>query len=87
MQDLRCPKLDRFANQLIDAYRRRESVSDDSADCGQFKTVNLEIAHIHDMMTEHRYACPFCRLRAKAALERKPALFSETEIQPKARAS
>lgn len=86
MQDIRCPKLDGFANQLIDAYRQRESFRD-SVDTGQLKMIDLEIAHIHEMMTDHRHSCPFCRLRAKAALERKPVLFSEKASHPQARAS
>lgn len=87
MSDIRCAKMDRFANQLIDAYRRRESFRDDSADADQMKEINLQITHTHELMTDHRHSCPFCRLRAQVPLNRKPVLFSETASQPCARAS
>ena len=78
MLDIHCPQMDRFAVDLIDAYRRREDFSKFPASHEAIGAA-IEISRIHGLITAHRSQCPFCRVRAEAMQKRKSPVAARDE--------
>jgi hypothetical protein len=54
----RCPHLDRFAQELVEAYRRAEEHRRSGLLAG--REVSEEIEAAHQAMAQHRRECPLC---------------------------
>jgi hypothetical protein len=61
MNDIRCPRLDKLAHRLIDAYRQREDLAVRAHTPVELSKVWHQIALLHEMITDHRFGCTFCR--------------------------
>ena len=59
MNTFRCPHLDQFARELVDAYHRVEEHDIFCRLAGRKAPKAIEAAHL--AMAQHRRECPLCR--------------------------
>jgi len=79
----RCPHLDQFTRQLVDAYRRAGEHDDLLGLLTGGEAPNeIEVAHL--AMAQHRQKCPICR-KIDRARPREKAVFNRFYPIPKMR--
>ena len=73
MLDIPCPQLERFAVELIDAYRRRDELMSNFPGSQEAIRAGVEVFRVHGLITAHRAHCAICRSRVDAVRKKKPS--------------
>lgn len=61
MPVIRCSEMDGFAHKLLEARRRREGLVIRDHAAIELTYVCVDIARLHQEMSDHRYNCAICR--------------------------
>jgi len=74
MLDIPCPQLERFAIELIDAYRLRDDLINKFPASQEAIEAGIEVFRVHGVITAHLAQCVICQNRTHAMEEKR--LFS-----------